>query len=71
MKATDKQLNYLTYLTKEWNRMATKTGNRTIERNWWTERSHGMTTADASIKIEAFKDGIFMMKFQNTLCCRH
>jgi hypothetical protein len=67
--ATDKQLNYLTRLTKDWNMLASKTGNRLIERNWWHERSLGMTIADASAKIDAFRDGIFMMRFQNTLCC--
>lgn len=69
--ATDKQLGYLTKLTREWNYLAAKTNNEPIKRDWWHERSIGMTIADASIKIDALKDGMFWMRFQRTLLGNH
>ena len=59
MKATDKQINYLQVLADKVERMhkahpdVVKVKPTYI--NWHTERHKGVTTCDASVRIQAYK----------------
>lgn len=58
MLATDNQIKYLTDLTNKVNRIIDLWPECGVEKfytDWRHERSRGMNTNDASIKISAFK----------------
>ncbi len=63
MLATDKQINYLEALqNKVYQIHAEKPAairRLPVRRNWREERGRGMTVADASTKIRAYKDILF------------
>lgn len=69
MLATDKQIKYLTDLTNKVNHIVEKWPECGIDKyyvDWRHERSMGMTTIDASIKINAFHSlirGINMKRY--------
>ena len=69
MLATDKQVKYLTDLTNKVNKIIEIWPEFGIEKyhtDWRHERSMGMTTIDASIRISAFHDliiGINMKRY--------
>lgn len=57
MKATDKQIQYLTDITNRVNRIIESWPECGLEKyaiDWQHERTQGMTTIDASMKIDAF-----------------
>ena len=59
MLATDKQCDYLTALAEKVEKMRAARPDLVnvplTKRNWYEERRRGMTTADASLKIDAYK----------------
>lgn len=75
MKATDKQISYLTSLQNKYNKMidASKDILQNVEKfniDWHQQRDLGMTTVDASMKIDAFKTLIRNTNFARHLCNR-
>lgn len=79
MLATDKQIEYLQALTQKVNFIYEKCPDCGITPdnalfyksvNWNHERSKGMTTIDASIKISAFRDLIRGINFRQLLMNR-
>lgn len=57
MLATDKQIKYLTDLTNKVNHIIDiwpECGVEKFNVDWWHERTRGMGTNDASIRISAF-----------------
>lgn len=76
MLATDKQISYLNSLTKKVNYIYSVFPGCDISEenalfykgvNWNHERSKGMTTLDASLKISAFKDLIMWINTKRVL----
>lgn len=76
MLATSKQINYLKALTKKVNHIYSVFPDCGITEdnanfykgvNWNHERSMGMTTIDASLKIAAFKDLIMWINTKRVL----
>lgn len=76
MLATDKQISYLNSLTKKVNYIYSVFPECGISEenalfyngvNWNHERSKGMTTLDASLKISAFKDLIMWINTKRVL----
>ena len=70
MKATDKQVNYLTILTNKVNKIVDIWPECRIEKyyiDWYKERELGMTTLDASLKISAFKSLIRGINMKRSL----
>jgi len=58
MLATDKQISYLQFLADKVERIKQETGNPAItcpHINWQEERTKGVTTTDASMRIDAYK----------------
>lgn len=73
MLATDKQIKYLQYLADKVERIKQSTHNPAItcsHIDWSTERQKGVTTVDASIRIDAYKSLIRAVNMRQALMNR-